>query len=230
MQNIKNAPKLRVPGILCDIDGVLYRGKRPIARSPQALKCLLSEHTDPSTRVKFKFPFFLLTNGGGILESERAKVVNKAMFDPKDDFPHRVTGDRMILCHTPLKTLAPIYHDKHVLVAGYGDLINVAVDHGFTKAILAEELFALMPEICPLNTKVFAPSQLEELARNCLLRLEKESKEELLNEIKFSAIMMMSDCFWHELHIQIFSDLIRSKDGRLGDKGSKLHYRKRSEP
>ena len=38
---------------------------------------------------------------------------------------------------------------------------------------------------------------------------------------------MMADCFWHELHLQIFADLIRSKDGQIGAKGSKLHYRKK---
>ena len=86
MQTVKNASKLRVPGILCDIDGVLYRGKRPIPRSPEALKCLLSQHTCKKTSQKFNFPFFLLTNGGGILENDRAKVVNKVMFDVKDDF------------------------------------------------------------------------------------------------------------------------------------------------
>jgi hypothetical protein len=52
----------------------------------------------------------------------------------------------------------------------------------------------------------------------------------LLDELQFAAIMMMADCFWHELHIQIFSDLIRSKDGRIGAKGSKLNYRDRTEP
>ncbi len=154
--------KLRVPGILCDIDGVLYRGKKAINRSPHALKCLLSEHKDESSGSNFKLPFFLLTNGGGILEKDRANTVNRIMFEPEDKFPARVQGEQMILCHTPLKGVAHQYGDKHVLVAGYGDLINVAKDHGFTKAVLVEELFALLPEICPLNTKVFSPSQLDE--------------------------------------------------------------------
>jgi hypothetical protein len=84
------------------------------------------------------------------------------MFESEYKFPARVQGDHMILCHTPLKSVAHQYGDKHVLVAGYGDLLNVAIDHGFPKAILVEELFALLPEICPLNTKVFSPSQLDE--------------------------------------------------------------------
>lgn len=152
------------------------------------------------------------------------------MFDANDNFPQRVTGDQMILCHTPLKRLAPQYHDKHVLVAGYGDIVSVALDHGFSKPVLAEELFALMPELCSLNQKVFAPSQLDDLRRTCLKRFGKETPEELLDDLKFSAIMMMADCFWHELHMQLFSDLIRSKDGRIGAKGHHLHYRKRTDP
>jgi len=41
--------------------------------------------------------------------------------------------------------------------------------------------------------------------------------------------MMMADCFWHELHLQIFTDLIRSKDGRIGEKGKNLHFRKKDD-
>lgn len=115
-------------------------------------------------------------------------------------------------------------------MAGYGDLINVALDHGFTKPLLVEELFALLPELCPLNTKVFSPAHLDDLARNALKRFGKDTKEELLEELQFEAIMMMADCFWNELHMQLFSDLIRSKDGKIGAKGHKLHFRKQTDP
>lgn len=81
---------MKVPGILCDIDGVLYRGNKAIDRSTKALKSLLSEHSDASSGKKFKLPFFLLTNGGGILEKDRAKKVNRIMFEPEDKFPARV--------------------------------------------------------------------------------------------------------------------------------------------
>ena len=118
-----------------------------------------------------------------MLSSDRAKKVNSTMFEKDEVFEPRLNGDQMILCHTPLKTLAPKYHEKYVLVAGYGDLINVALDHGFSKPILAEELFALMPEMCPLNTKVFSPAHLDDLARNVLKRFGKDTKEELLDEV-----------------------------------------------
>ena len=90
MQKALNLTKFKLPAILCDIDGVLYRGKKAIPRSKQALKCILSEHEHPQSKIKFCLPFNLLTNGGGILESDRAKVVNKVMFDVHDSFEPRV--------------------------------------------------------------------------------------------------------------------------------------------
>lgn len=89
----------------------------------------------------------------------------------------------MILCHTPLKTFAPQFQDKYVLLSGYGDLINVAIDYGFQKPLLCEELFALIPELSPLNTKVFSESQLEMLSTAAMKRFRKDTKEELLNDL-----------------------------------------------
>ena len=135
----------------------------------------------------------------------------------------------MILCHSPLKTLVPQFHDKYVLLSGYGDLINVGIDYGLKKPLLCEELFALMPALSPLNIKLFAESHIETLAKAALKRFGKDTKEELLNDLQISAIMMLADCFWHELHLQIFTDLIRSKDGRIGHKGKNLHFRKKDD-
>ncbi len=125
----------------------------------------------------------MLTNGGGILEVDRAKVVNRVMFDQNETFEPRLEGKQMILCHTPLKTLAPQFHDKYVLISGYGDLINVAINHGFKKPLLCEELFALMPALSPLNTKLFSESHLEMLSLAALKRFGKDTKAELLNDL-----------------------------------------------
>jgi hypothetical protein len=50
----------------------------------------------------------MLTNGGGILESKRAQVVNNIAFG-KPSGESLLQGDHMILCHTPLKNLAAKY-------------------------------------------------------------------------------------------------------------------------
>jgi len=64
-------------------------------------------------------PFFLLSNGGGgISEKDSAIKVNRIMFSILDQFPGRVQGEHMILCHTPLKGVAHQYGNKHVLIAG----------------------------------------------------------------------------------------------------------------
>lgn len=41
--------------------------------------------------------------------------------------------------------------------------------------------------------------------------------------------MLMSRAHWNEMHMQLFYDLIRSKDGKIGANGSKLVYRGQDE-
>jgi ribonucleotide monophosphatase NagD (HAD superfamily) len=65
--------KPRVPGILSDIDGVVYRGGHEIGNSRKVIKTLLN-HTVKGLNVKL--PFALLTNGGGMTEGDRASLVN----------------------------------------------------------------------------------------------------------------------------------------------------------
>ena len=50
--------KKLIPAIVSDIDGVIVRGKLPIKGSPEVLRNILSR----------RFPFYLLTNGGGCTE------------------------------------------------------------------------------------------------------------------------------------------------------------------
>jgi ribonucleotide monophosphatase NagD (HAD superfamily) len=66
---------LRLPAILSDIDGVLYRGSKLIKGSDIALRTLLKYHSFGYGRGAH-LPFSLLTNGGGVPEAERADVVN----------------------------------------------------------------------------------------------------------------------------------------------------------
>ena len=56
-----------------------------------------------------------------------------------------VSGDQMVLSHTPLMQLLPKYHDKFVLVSGMREIVEVCVDYGFKKAIHSEELLSLIP-------------------------------------------------------------------------------------
>jgi len=138
----------KLPAILSDIDGVVYRGGKLIARSDNALSRVLSSKFGPQQQSKL--PFALLTNGGGVLEGERAKYINNIVYGSEEGLSEevRLTAEKMILCHSPLKTLVPKYGDKFVLITGYGDTTKVAQDYGFTKAINCYEMLALNPDLC----------------------------------------------------------------------------------
>jgi ribonucleotide monophosphatase NagD (HAD superfamily) len=57
-----------LPGILSDIDGVVYRGGHEIGNSRKVIDFLLNRTFHGGKHI----PFALLTNGGGISEDERA--------------------------------------------------------------------------------------------------------------------------------------------------------------
>jgi hypothetical protein len=49
-----------------------------------------------------------------------------------------------------------------VLVTGNKEVLQVAQDYGFSRAIHAEELYSLMPELSPLTKRCYPPSLMEE--------------------------------------------------------------------
>ena len=53
-----------------------------------------------------RIPIALVTNGGGILEDERAELVNGILGLKGED---RIKGEEMVLCHTPFKRRLPEY-------------------------------------------------------------------------------------------------------------------------
>ena len=70
----------RLPAVLSDIDGVLYRGGRVIAGSSQATQRLIKPFVMQPSNSKVSLPFSLITNGGGDTEKARTDLVNKRMF------------------------------------------------------------------------------------------------------------------------------------------------------
>ena len=69
----------RLPAILSDIDGVLYRGGKVIQGSQWAVERLLKPFSMPNGE-KACLPFTLLTNGGGNTEKARVDLVNQRVF------------------------------------------------------------------------------------------------------------------------------------------------------
>ena len=129
----------KFPAICFDIDGVLYRGKKLIPGADQVIR-FLQEHG--------KIPFLLLTNGGGIPESERADVVNGIL---GLEGRHRLQGEQMVLCHTPFKRLVPDYKNKLIVVGGLHRPVEVAQLYGFEQVIDILEYSSVFPQLCNLG-------------------------------------------------------------------------------
>ncbi|GJE96802.1 HAD-superfamily hydrolase [Phanerochaete sordida] len=122
-----------------DIDGVLIRGDRAIPSAKRALTIL--EGDNP---LKTKIPYILLTNGGGIEETERCRRLSKEL-----DFEIKPT--QYIQAHTILKTVVEKYANKPVLVLGgrNDDVRKVAEGYGFRRAYTTLDVKAWNPSVWP---------------------------------------------------------------------------------
>lgn len=122
----------RAIGVALDIDGVLLRGKNVLPMASTAVNLLL----------KNRVPFIFLTNGGGVSELQKAKELTEKLDIPID--PRKV-----LLSHTPLRSLVPQYKDKPVLILGHDKCYDVARDYGFNKACNVPMIHAHSPDMFP---------------------------------------------------------------------------------
>ncbi|EEB09138.1 cardiolipin synthase/hydrolase fusion protein [Schizosaccharomyces japonicus yFS275] len=126
--SIRNFSKAALPNDVAfafDIDGVLIRGGRAIKEGTRALQFLKDN----------KIPFILLTNGGGVHESVRAKLLSTTMqVDLKEK--------QFCQSHTPFRTLTNKY--KNVLVmGGFGNKVRETAEaYGFEKVITDVDVLA----------------------------------------------------------------------------------------
>ncbi|XP_015767193.1 PREDICTED: cat eye syndrome critical region protein 5-like [Acropora digitifera] len=114
-------------GVLLDIDGVLVRGRKPIAGVKEALEMLRQAEA----------PSVFLTNGG--LESEKETAERLS-----DKIGFEVKEDQMVLSHTPLKMFNAL-HDKHVLVSGQQNIKEILQSYGFTNVSEMEDVRQAYP-------------------------------------------------------------------------------------
>lgn len=183
------APKI---SFAFDIDGVLVQGRNALSAGQNALKLL----------EKFQIPFIVLTNGGGMLEKEKAIGLGKRM---GIEIPHT----RVCLSHTPMKSLKQKYKNEHVLVIGGGDhgkMKEVAHSYGFQKVITSREVFETYHDVWPFKRSKPKERRLDEISR-----------------LKISACLVMHDSFDWGMDMQIMYDVLRSKGGHYMsfEKGSK---------
>jgi HAD superfamily hydrolase (TIGR01456 family) len=123
-------------GVALDVDGVLVRGGAVIPGASSALKRL----------VKHNVPFVFVTNGGGWLESTKAKDLEKKLKIP-------VSEDMVLVSHTPFRELAKEIGERRVLVLGHEGCLEIARTYGFKRPVCAQQLHAESPSIFPRKVK-----------------------------------------------------------------------------
>ena len=122
-----------------DIDGCLSREGVPIDGSVEALRKL----------QECKVPHVFCTNGGGNLESDRAKRLERT-------FGVRVDADQVVLSHTPLRSeFVRRFRDSRVLVVGDG-CAPVARAYGLSRAEGVREYSERHPSLFPMKRSTAA--------------------------------------------------------------------------
>ena len=127
----------KLPGIVFDATGVIYRGTTPLPGAREAFLKL----------IKHKVPYCILTNAGGSLEQERADRFNNYL-----GVPNCFSSENLIQAHTPMKKIMNSKtNDNLAIVTGQMDIHRI-VDHynpNF-KYLTVPEICVLYPEIVPL--------------------------------------------------------------------------------
>lgn len=78
-------------------------------------------HYTDGEKQNIHIPFYLLTNGGGCTEMEKANSLNRIMGS-------NFQKDHIFLNYTPLRPIMNKYKDKLILICGAGNLIEIAKD------------------------------------------------------------------------------------------------------
>lgn len=109
-------------------DGVLKQGAHVLPQAKEALQILSGNNP-----LKRKFPFILVTNGGGTIEGARAQKlsselgihVSSCVFSCTASTPlipdSQIAEHQIVQSHTVFRSLAARYADKPVLVIGGPD-------------------------------------------------------------------------------------------------------------
>ena len=141
----------RLPAIISDMDGVVLRGSSVIGNSDKMIKEIFT----PRERGA-QIPFALMTNSGGFTEDKLANQMNERLKLDSDDKMQKMNKTHIIECHTPLtdRKMLEKYKDSYILIAGYDEVLKVALSYGYHKAIYVDELAAIYPSACPCDLPV----------------------------------------------------------------------------
>lgn len=181
----------QISAFVFDVDGVLVKGKKPIAGARETIEMLQANHK----------PLALLTNGGGKTEQEHVDLIGKRL-------GVLLSKDQFVQSHTPYRDLVPKYRDENILViggAGSG-IREVAGDYGFREVFTSSDFYAAFKGIHPFP-EMNGPAH-EKLADPLRVNL-------LRKGVKMAAILIWSSPRDWCLDLQVSLDRLRSDQSKL---------------
>eukprot|EP00164_Ancoracysta_twista_P001608 GFYU01002111.1.p1 GENE.GFYU01002111.1~~GFYU01002111.1.p1 ORF type:complete len:324 (+),score=49.33 GFYU01002111.1:69-1040(+) len=172
-------------GLVLDVDGVLQHGNQPIAAGQQALRRIMDD------KMIYQVPCLFVTNGGGVTEKLKAESMSNILGLP-------ISEDQVIVSHTPMKSLLPLYRDKHIVVLDSHEVKKVAISYGFEKV-------TTLPEFSRANPLLYTRAYSHQEAG--------DPPSEYVREPVHAVLVMSEPADWAEA-LQVVLDIVTS-DGAL---------------
>lgn len=182
--NIPVWPFHGTAGIVIDIDGVIYRSKKIIPGSDEAIHAMRN----------LRIPFVFMTNGGGVSEEEKAEELSSLLHCD-------IEPDQIILAHSPMRLLAPLYRHRNVLIVGSRRSEEVARSYGFTNPISMERFQCDHPELVPYKNWDASLPKVE---------------GKIIPFPSISAVLSFSDMVDVMSDVQVILDVLLSPFGQVG--------------
>jgi len=212
--------KFSLPGIVCDIDGVLVRDKGPLPTAADTIRLIKKPLKELAPNkysgIETKIPLVCLTNGGGLLEKTKAESLNKIL--ELNGVSEEFQAREILMNHTALRPIMNQYSDHLVIVTGGGEPGAIARDCGISKWLTLEEYASLYPDMVPVTAKNTPHSVVEEIKKNLAPRLGIEKLDELDKPLQVHAIFILNDpLHWYE-YLQVICDLLGTTNGTIAEK------------
>ncbi|KAJ2864948.1 hypothetical protein GGI22_001606 [Coemansia erecta] len=145
-----------------------------------------------------RIPFVLLTNGGGVPEAEKAADISKRL-------GVEIRADQVVLAHSPMRSLAAEYANKHVLIVGGKGrrCADIARTYGFDNVSTPNDVVAWQPCAWPFMDPPMdvdcSASRIRDFSRD-----------------RFHAVMVFHDSFDFGRDLQVVTDILRARNATVG--------------
>lgn len=171
-------------GAAIDLDGVIFRGRDVLKGARDAIERLREAD----------IPFVFFTNGGGVLEAEKADELNKRL-----NLSFELQEHHVVLSHSPMKLWLENFKKKKVLILGFNRYVDVAKSYGFERAVTPSQLIRADPDRFAFTSYGIG---------SCHEKNVGDSKDALDGE-PFDAIIQLTDCADWLMESQVCLDILR---------------------